>query len=61
MGLIYLFYISEELNIIRNTLPNTQIHDMGKIHCLTLNLAGNVFTTMVEGIKNAMVTAGFTY
>ena len=30
------------------------------IDCLALNLAGNILTTMFEGIKNAMVTADFT-
>ena len=29
--------------------------------CLALNLAGNILTTRFEGIKNAVVTDGFTY
>ena len=29
--------------------------------CLALKLVGNVFTTMSEGIKDAIVTAGFSY
>jgi len=29
--------------------------------CLALNVAGNILTTRFEGIKNAVVTAGFTY
>jgi hypothetical protein len=29
--------------------------------CLALKLAGNNLTIGIEGIKNAVVTAGFTY